>query len=300
MPWFKTPAYQRGLSALVRELRGRRVWTHDQARLVFLCGGKDSERREDLRKYLTKRHPELRVFYAEAVWSLLTDRRETNLLHVESQLAALADAVLVLVESPGTFAELGAFASLEELRRKLIPILDCRHDKTESFLNVGPIRWVDKESSFRPSVSADFEAILLAASEIDERLSRIGRVGHGIRLEKAGTFPKLLVFLISDLAAIIGPAPEFHFRHLLGEIVGKFSSWSADQLLGLALALGLVDQIPPEDRSTRWIRSIAGTGRESHGMYLKREEIDRWRARFLPTLLQIDDWRVRALPGGHA
>jgi hypothetical protein len=87
------------------------------APVIFLCGGFKSPAREALRVYLGKYDADLAVFYAEDAWSKISANPALNALQMEDYLAKLADLVIVLVESPGTFTELGAF-SLSELLRK--------------------------------------------------------------------------------------------------------------------------------------------------------------------------------------
>jgi len=50
--------------------------------------------------------------------------------------------LLLVVESPGTYAELGAFSYAEHLRPKLLPILDRTYRHEDSFLASGPIKWL--------------------------------------------------------------------------------------------------------------------------------------------------------------
>ena len=123
--------------------------------VLFLCGGLNSLRREKLAEYFRQNHPQLLIFYAEAVWAIIAHYNPSaNALEVEAQLAQLADAVIVIVESPGTYAELGAFANSDTLKKKVLPILDEAHAhiaiEKKSFLQTGPVIWIDKESLFAP------------------------------------------------------------------------------------------------------------------------------------------------------
>src|SRR5690606_21262580 len=114
------------------------------------------------------------VFYAEAIWSDPSRPRNDNALEMENQLADLADAVIIIVESPGTFAELGAFSSNPSLRKKMLPILSHEYKNIkDSFIATGPVQWIDKDSLFKPSLYANHSMILQAAPEIDERMKRI-------------------------------------------------------------------------------------------------------------------------------
>ena len=89
-------------------------------KVVFICGGKNSKRREQLEKYIQKHHPnKFLLFEAEDVWNFIRhDFSDSNALQLEEKLADYADAIIVLVESYGSVAELGAFSINKNLRQK--------------------------------------------------------------------------------------------------------------------------------------------------------------------------------------
>jgi len=142
-----------------------------QARSISLWK-KDSVRRKKLKTYIARRVPRTLQFYAEEVWYQISKTTRLNALQLESKLAELTDAVLIVVESPGTFAELGAFSLNDDLRWKLLPILNQRHRGNQSFLETGPIKWVDADSMFAPSIWCNFDRIIEAGIEIENRLLR--------------------------------------------------------------------------------------------------------------------------------
>jgi len=158
---------------------------------------------------------------------------------MENQLGQISDAVIILVESPATFAELGAFSLSSELRRKLLPIVDKQFRLESSFINSGPIRWVNKDSDFRPAVYADFSEILAVASEIDDRLERIPPSPFD-EISDIANRPRYLLFLLLDLLSVITPAPEKHIDYYLQQIIGQTPAWSTISLLGLGVALRLI------------------------------------------------------------
>src|SRR5207253_2868759 len=120
--------------------------------------------RERLAEYVRKRREDTRVFYAEEVWAAISTIETMSALEMEAKLATLSDIVIIIVESIGTAAELGAFSLSPELRKKLLPILDVAFRKSESFIETGPIRWVDKDSDFRPAIWAKHKSILVSSS----------------------------------------------------------------------------------------------------------------------------------------
>lgn len=251
---------------------------------MFLCGKENSTNRDTLREYLTKHHPDLLVFYAEHVWQHVAGREELNTLQMENELGRLADVLIILVESPGTYTELGAFSLNDELRPKLLPILDRRYKNRQSFINTGPIRWINKESRYREAIFTDFEALLTCADEIDLRLSKIARRGRLPKVEEISDVhqrPKHLLFLLCDLIAVFGPTPQAHCEYYLRHILDHPPEWSVASLLGLAVSLGLVSTLNHPQWGNLYYRPIVNDRLESFQHERKMFELAEERARFL-------------------
>ena len=105
-------------------------------KIVFICGGDESycKNRAKLETYIQNHLPKYLTFRAENAWAVISEHfnsdksnKETNALALEEWLADFSDIVIILVESFGTVAELGAFSLSPVLRKKLIPILDKRY-----------------------------------------------------------------------------------------------------------------------------------------------------------------------------
>jgi len=240
LDWFHHPAYIKSKKRLVRQFYDR-VYSLRRSRnrhLVFLCGKVRSKNRDYVAKYL-RVHTGKLIFYADDVWTHISKRQDLNALQMEDRLGQISDAVIILVESPGTFAELGAFSISSKLRRKLLPIVDKQFRLESSFINSGPIRWVNKDSDFGPAVYADFSEILAVVSEIDDRLKRIPPSPFK-EVSDIANRPRYLLFLLLDLLSVITPAPEKHIDYYLQQIISQKPAWSTISLLGLGVALGLI------------------------------------------------------------
>lgn len=138
MSWLRHPRFvpvrDEVLTSLIaKELKFRKV-----KRTAFLCGGRGSVPRDRVAAYLRRQRDDFAVFYAESVWNTIAGAGGSNALKVEDELARLADVVIIIVESHGTFAELGAFSLNDHLRRKLLPILPLQHKAESSFITSGP------------------------------------------------------------------------------------------------------------------------------------------------------------------
>lgn len=80
------------------------------------------------------------VLYPEELFvELLSRKSGRDLLTLESTLAESAHAIIIIVESPGSIAELGAFVNSEALPPKLIAVVDKKHRNDKSFIMLGPV-----------------------------------------------------------------------------------------------------------------------------------------------------------------
>src|SRR5690606_18990715 len=118
---------------------------------IFLCGADISQKttiRFKIAKALTDSHHynlHYDLIYPEDIFDeLLFSSHSPDLLSLENLLADSVDAVIMIPESPGSFTELGAFASNEKLRAKLVCVIDEKYKKTKSFISQGPLKLVKK------------------------------------------------------------------------------------------------------------------------------------------------------------
>src|ERR1017187_4095294 len=123
--------------------------------LVFLCGGKVSEKgtyksaRDYFYRHLKAHAPSIaaRVKLAEDVSAWFRGGEFPDLLELENYLADLADMTVLFVESPGSIAELGAFAASKILRPKTLPVLNTYYDFDRTFISDGPVQKLKNEDS---------------------------------------------------------------------------------------------------------------------------------------------------------
>lgn len=120
---------------------------------IFLCGADISQKdkiRYKIAEELKQSWPTsfyYDIIYPEDIFDeLLFSSKKSDLLSLEGLLAESVDAIVIIPESPGSFAELGAFANDEKLRKKLICLVDIKYKKDKSFINQGPLKLVKKEN----------------------------------------------------------------------------------------------------------------------------------------------------------
>jgi hypothetical protein len=122
---------------------------------IFLCGGAsvtEAQFRRDLGTAVaaTKSKYRYSVHYPEDLFvELILGHQKQDLLTLENLLASSVSAVVILLQSPGTIAELGAFSNHPQLKNKLIVVIDPHYEKRPSFINTGPVRYLQRHTTSR-------------------------------------------------------------------------------------------------------------------------------------------------------
>jgi len=120
---------------------------------IFLCGA-DLKQKDKMRSQFADliMNDWLNSFYYDIIFpedifdDLLYSSKRRDLLSLENMLAESVDVIVLIPESPGSFAELGAFANDAKLREKIICILDKQYKKDKSFINEGPVKLIRKHN----------------------------------------------------------------------------------------------------------------------------------------------------------
>ena len=122
-------------------------------KFVFLCGAAYSENEYDktnrgvIDKYLKSKSDDIFIVLSERLWEDSFDSN-IDLLTFEEFLAEVSDAIILFVESPGSFCELGAFAYAEKLfSDKLIIVIDEKYNGDKSFIITGPTAKAKKDGA---------------------------------------------------------------------------------------------------------------------------------------------------------
>lgn len=121
--------------------------------IVLLCGGfvpppKNNPDDPDpvpisIRHRIVNSFLDYEIFRPEEIDNWHADGIFSNLLDYESDLAGICSLVVIVLESAGAIAELGAFSQLDDLKKKLVVFVS---DKAEeiSFINLGILRYISR------------------------------------------------------------------------------------------------------------------------------------------------------------
>jgi hypothetical protein len=126
--------------------------------VVLLCGGRVETKSsadasdppiQSLRHAISLEFSKFELFRPEEITTWQNDAVFRNLVDFETELAAICSLVVIILESAGSIAELGAFSQLEELRNKLVVIKSSffsEKDYKDSFINLGILRYIQEKN----------------------------------------------------------------------------------------------------------------------------------------------------------
>jgi hypothetical protein len=142
------------ISAFVKSVSIASCRVINTPHLVFLCGGATSDTtdgpflsaRDYFHRYIRDHEPELgkRVRLAERINDWFDEDTFADLLELEVHLADVSDLTILFVESAGSIAELGAFATEDLLRPKTLAVLNSAYPSVRTFIADGPVRRIKK------------------------------------------------------------------------------------------------------------------------------------------------------------
>jgi hypothetical protein len=190
--------------------------------LFFLCGANRSPdipsvRREAVKRFIEGLSSEYRVIYAEGIFNeLIKLSSKKNVLDLEQQISQIADKILIVLESPSAFCELGAFAH-EDLRSKLIVINDSHFIKSNSFINTGPIAAATEAKS--PVLWYPMDNSNSGLSKMDG----IGATFHSLQIAITSRPAKGVSRKATDISALHPNKESLYFIHDLVLFTGPIT-----------------------------------------------------------------------------
>lgn len=87
--------------------------------------------------------PEYAMILAEDAKPLTAEAGYRDLFSFESDIAQLVGLILIFAESPGSLAELGAFAALQTVSPSILAVLDDFYYNQISFIRNGPLLYLE-------------------------------------------------------------------------------------------------------------------------------------------------------------
>ena len=234
--------------------------------LIFLCGGETAKTgryrsaRDFFYRHLLKESPSIasRVRLAEDVNAWFRKDVFPDLLELENYMADLADTTVLFVESPGSIAELGAFAASDVLRPKTLAVLNGFYDSARSFIAEGPVLKIKNVNSqlvhyytwdprrlSSASTKEEFRAMtedLTAFLANRDKAQPIQRVFDGQKRGHA-------LLLLADLIRISGVATTTDLAVCLAELGCEHSHVQLDRYFSLLHSMALITEVLRSNQS---------------------------------------------------
>lgn len=175
---------------------------------VFICGA-GKEKRDSVRSAIGREFTSQKysyrydVLYPEELFGeLLYGEHRCDLLQLETILAQSVYALLLIPESTGAIAELGAFTASTSLLSKIVCLQDIKYKRKPSFINYGPIRLIRDSKKGKvlyvdyTRIRDEMDKIRRAISEIPFESNVAPRVDNIVH---ATTFLLLAIYLLEPI-----------------------------------------------------------------------------------------------------
>lgn len=224
----------------------RIVYLIPKNRFIFLCGSAKKEAaRYVFMNYVLKHHIEYIPILAENFFGM-EDDGIVDLLSVENEIADISDCVLVFLESESCFAELGAFSNTN-ICKKMLVVNQKKYSESPSFINLGPIAKVTRESDFENPVICNFSSSLQVADTILQRIEK-GTPQKRKRIERlsSGDFSitnsQLKLSFILEILSLATPIKKKELVNICKAIL-KFDSKVMNSYIKFILTAELFEEV---------------------------------------------------------
>jgi len=230
--------------------------------IVLLCGGRvpQKDHPEDpepplasFRHALTRANSSYELFRPEEITTWQSDGVYKNLMDFEADLANICTLVVIVLESAGAIAELGAFSQLPELSKKIIAIKSNEFTGDPSFISLGILRYIAEahQSSVKtypwevahPHTISN-EVIDDAANDIKDELDRLKK-SHVFKINNGAH----VITLICSLIVLFVALKESEILQYLNQLNISTGKPELRRMLFLLEKFNLVKRIEYSDSS---------------------------------------------------
>lgn len=233
---------------------------------IFLCGGPTDIRsptpisiRDAIYRELSADEGiERRIRVAEHYKDWSHDGIYRDLVSFEQHLAELSSVIVLVLESPGSIAELGLFSAIQEFKERLLVFIETNHYQSASFIKLGPIDYLEKiyenaaqcdrwtkQEAYREVFDAD-AAQSLQADFADAVRERAMQATPERRLDPEKWLHRAL--LACDLLSLCAALTVRELRMLMIGLGVNYTEAELKQLLFLLERVDLVAMEPKGDR----------------------------------------------------
>lgn len=132
-----------------------------QPNIVFVCGGNEPHHMrtkfETAFKTLLPEYEFFKPEFAMENYFTFGDTEPFDIADFETMVAELSIAIVLFPEAPGSFAELGYFSGQPKLAGKTVLALDLNHQRSGSFISLGPAAKISRASIFGYPIQLNYD-----------------------------------------------------------------------------------------------------------------------------------------------
>jgi hypothetical protein len=277
---------------------------------VFLCGGARSapnapptNLREFILRKILKDNPS-EIVLAEEIFSAQIDPNiYEDLLTFEKNICSFCSSILLILESPGSIAELGSFCVIPETKQKLTILIQQTHNEQNSYIKNGPLRHINQDNilSYQWDSYSEADPSLLERSA-QQIWAPLHDEINELLIEKSEKTPFdyknqfHICILISSLSAISFPLTKKDIQTLFSKVFPGLKSKDLDLALWLGTHFKILKKI--DVKNTYYSNAIPRDHFEfiaTPGNYLDIDRMTAISSQFIKSQQQIDRKRYSAL-----
>ena len=208
---------------------------------IFLCGsGQTASIRAILRDYSSK---DYKYVFAEDAMSWPDAKAfSSDFLELEEYLAAAVKLIVIVSESPGSFAEMGAFVSNLYIKDRLLFVTEEQYYKAHSFIRYGIIQHLQGKSleptsqiCVIPTINSDEERLLLK----EQIVSLVSSAIASFRETPTEKFnihsPHSQILLVREIIALSTVIENTKLQKIIGSILRRKQTLKFKELLSRIL-----------------------------------------------------------------
>lgn len=175
-----------------------------------------------------------------------------DLLELEVYLADLADITILFVESPGSIAELGAFAASDVLRPKTLAVLNKHYGLSQTFISDGPVAKIKNENDqFVHYYEWNPEKLNSPATKTEFRDMAQYLTAFLVKRDRSHTKEQIFerkkqghaLLLVADLIGIAGVATTTDIANCLRELGCEFKKEQLDRYFSLLESMSFIRRV---------------------------------------------------------
>ena len=231
---------------------------------------------------------------------LYTDDKEIDILTFEEVLAEISECIIIIVESPGTYCELGAFALNEVFPDKTIVVNEDNPQYKKSFITKGPIKKIENKHE-ENIILHNGKGTLKNSLELDDMILKISskRVKYIPNLNAQELSLKNLIYELLNLTELFEPVTAYELETLYKEIRGitnyTISKKEKHKIVSFKRVILLMEEMKIIIRNNGFLHINKDITCYNAMFTINRKYLNTFRIRYLCRVYKCEPERIGAL-----